>query len=48
MATDPKFFKTEITVTVLSEQPIPEELELAEIMREATHSSYVAGPEERA
>ncbi len=36
-----KFFKTTLTFEVLSEEPIPDDIELEEVAREAQEGSYV-------
>lgn len=38
--TDRKFYKTVIQITVLSEEPIPEELEVSDVIREMTDGGY--------
>lgn len=42
-----RFYKTTIALTVLSEEPIPEGMELADMIREADEGEYVLNEEAR-
>jgi hypothetical protein len=38
-----KFYKTTITIEVLSEEPIPEEMDLADIIQESSEGAFSRG-----
>ena len=41
-----RFYRTVLTITVLSETPIPGDMDLSDILNEADEGSYMAGGKE--